>query len=239
MDAPEQKFTKLRRFIPRRLQPLLRGIRKRWNRPKGLQSPYREVFPFTQVSQSRQTNLVRLATQIGEQSIPGAIVECGVLDGGTAALMAYALPGRPVHMFDSWEGLPAVTEEDGAASHWVGQVVGSPRRVVHVMRDLRIQPDRLHFHRGWFHETFPKAEIDEIALLHIDADFYESVKICLDFWFERVSPGGFIQFDDYGDFLGCNKAVDDFLRQHPVLSMQRFGQGGAAHFIRKPANNPA
>ena len=78
----------------------------------------------------------RLARDIEANNLPGAIVECGVLDGGTAALMASetAKSGREVHLFDSWQGLPKTTEKDGEdAKVWEGECVGSPSRVKKVM----------------------------------------------------------------------------------------------------------
>ena len=80
-----------------------------------LEEPYRTVFPYTQASQARQRNLVRLAEAIEKESVAGSIVECGVLDGGMSALMAQAThaSARPLHLFDAWEGLPKTVEEDG------------------------------------------------------------------------------------------------------------------------------
>src|SRR4029077_2994420 len=132
-------------------------------------------------------------------NIPGAVVECGVLDGGTAALMAFgtAESGREVHLFDSWEGLPDVSEKDGDSAMWAGEAVGSQRRVASIFGTLNVDPVRVIFHKGWFDKTFPKAKISQIALLHIDADFYDSVSLALKTWEPHVSPGGYIQFDDY------------------------------------------
>jgi hypothetical protein len=161
-----------------------------------------------------------------------------VLDGGMAALMAQATAAsaRPVHLFDAWEGLPTTTTEDGEESRkWVGEVVGSPRRVLAIMRRLKIDEARLHFHQGWFHETFPHVEIPAIALLHIDADFYEPTKICLDRWYPNVSPGGFVQFDDYDSFAGCRRAVDEFLGRHPELKLEAYSEFATrAYHLRKP-----
>ncbi len=178
---------------------------------------------------------MRLAELIDRENIPGVIVECGVLDGGTAALMAYnsRKSARPVHMFDSWEGLPAVTQEDGNSGEWAGQVVGSPKRVNKIMHMLHIAPDRLHFHKGWFSDTFPKAGIDQIALLHADGDFYESVKITLETWGPKMPPGGYIQLDDYGEFVGARKATDEYLAKNPHLKLQYVEEGSVkAFFIR-------
>jgi O-methyltransferase len=220
------------------MQPVLRGIRKRILRRKlHLKEPYYSVYPYIQASRARQEHLVTLGGIIERENVPGAIVECGVLDGGTAALMAYATAGsgRPVHLFDAWQGLPKTTAEDKEeAKIWEGHVVGSPNRVRRCMAHLKIDPSRLHFHVGWFHETFPKAEIPTVALLHVDCDFYEPTRICIETWYPKLASGGFIQFDDYEAFVGCRTAVDDFLREHPALQLQTFGELGKAYFLRKP-----
>lgn len=232
-DAPAQSYPLLRKFVPKRMQPLLRGVRKRWQRPSSLQEPYRSVFPFTQSSLVSQENLLLAAEQIEKNQIPGAVVECGVLDGGTAALMAFgtAKSGRAVHLFDAWQGLPDVTEKDGNSAMWVGQAVGSPRRVNAILRILEVDPARVIFHQGWFQDTFPKAKIGPIALLHIDCDFYDAVRLSLETWEPHVSPGGFIQFDDYYSFIGCKRAVDEYLVTHPNLKLETFRN--VASFIHK------
>lgn len=236
-DAPAQQFTALRPFIPKRVQPLLRSVRKRLSRPRYLVEPYRSVYPYTMVGPIRQANLVRLAKAIDAEGVPGAIVECGVCDGGTAALMAYASPQRPVHLFDSWQGLPETSAEDGeGGKKWTGSCVGSPRRVIKIMRKLGVDTNRLTFHRGWFKDTFPHADVSPVALLHLDADFYEPIRLCLEYWYPRMAPGGYIQFDDYESFVGCKKAVDEFVARHPGLEIQAFVEGRAkARFLKKPA----
>jgi O-methyltransferase len=190
----------------------------------------------------RQQNLVRLSMIIDENSINGALVECGVLDGGTAALMAYTTKetSRSIHLFDAWEGLPESTEEDGiAGKKWVGEVVGSPKRVAEIMTKLSISSERIFIHRGWFEDTFPNVTITEIALLHIDCDFYSPTTLCLSRWYSHISPGGYIQFDDYSEFQGCKQAVDEFLNIHPEIELQVFGTigQGEAYFIQKPLVN--
>lgn len=220
-DAPVQNYRLLRQFIPSRLQPFLRGLRKRVSVDRPSREPFHTVYPFTQVSPIRQQTLLRLAKEIDINGIPGAVVECGVLDGGTAALMALGTTksGRPVHLFDSWSGLPENSEKDGDAAMWAGDCVGSAKRVREIFNKLNIDRSRVTFHKGWFSDTFPNANIDKIALLHIDADFYDSVRLTLETWVPRVSNGGYIQIDDYAGFVGCRRAVDEYLAEHPHLKL--------------------
>jgi O-methyltransferase len=238
--APKQKWKWLRPFIPKRLQPALRGLRKRYQLMfMKLEEPYKSVYPYTQAHPVRQQNLVRLADLIVKENIPGHIVECGVLDGGTSALMAWssrsASPAREVHLFDAWEGLPATTAEDGnEAAAWTGEVVGSPTRVIAIMKKLGITKERVKIHRGWFDQTFPKVDVTPVALVHVDCDFYEPTRLCLEKWYPALSPGGFMQFDDYEAFSGCRKAVDEFLAAHPDVKLETTGDWALAFFFRKP-----
>lgn len=217
---------------------MLRGVRKRVQRlSEDLEEPYHSVFPFTQQHIVKQRNLVRLARELDERGVEGVVVECGVLDGGSAALMAWATSesGRHVHLFDSWEGLPDPTAEDGEASlKWAGQVVGSPYRVRKIMTKLGVDATRLHFHKGWFEDTFPDAPIDQVALLHVDCDLYEPVLLSLRHWYPRIAPGGFIQIDDYGAFRGCDLAVGEFLAEHPTLTLDSAGDDVKAFYIDVP-----
>lgn len=236
-DAPAQTYNVFRKLIPGFMQPSLRGFRKRFfNSRRPTEEPYRTVFPYTQVHPARQKSLLQFASDLDARNVPGAIVECGVLDGGTAALMAYGSSNsqRDVHLFDSWQGLPDTTDKDGEASKvWAGDVVGSQARVKSIMRRLNIKRERLTFHKGWFDQTFPKTNIDRVALLHIDADFYEFVRLSIETWFPKLSPGGYMQFDDYSSFIGCTRAVDEFLSVHPELKLEN--KEDLVFFIQKPS----
>ncbi len=70
-DSPRQSYAWLRKVLPGRLQPALRGLRKRWQQRRlRLEEPYATVYPYTQVSPSRQENLARLAGIIEAEGLP-------------------------------------------------------------------------------------------------------------------------------------------------------------------------
>jgi len=73
--------------------------------------------------------------------------------------------------------------------------------------------DYINYHKGWFQDTIPQKakEIEKIAILRLDGDWYESTKVCLENLFNKVVPNGIIIFDDYGLYAGCKRAVDEFL----------------------------
>jgi hypothetical protein len=84
--------------------------------------------------------------------------------------------------------------------------------------DIGYDPDYLHYHKGWFQDTVPSVaeQIEEIAILRLDGDWYASTKVCLDHLFRRVTNGGFVIVDDYGAYDGCRKAVDECLQAQGV-----------------------
>jgi O-methyltransferase len=160
------------------------------------------ILPYTLVSPERARNLYRLAYGIERERIPGDVLECGVCNGGTAAILASSATRSPlqrtVWLLDSFQGMPDVTPEDGVAvggrtaeSH-VGQEVGSCERVKEVLTKVGTNMNRVRILPGWFEDTFPSVTARQIALLNIDADWYRSVKLCLETFYDRVVTGALV-----------------------------------------------
>jgi hypothetical protein len=72
------------------------------------------------------------------------------------------------------------------------------------------------YHPGWFADTLPgfqRSDIGPIAVLRIDGDLYESVKVCMEHLYPLVSPGGYIIQDDYA-LKGPKTAIDEYFDKH-------------------------
>ena len=67
---------------------------------------------------------------------------------------------------------------------------------------------------GLVEETLDsEREIPEnLAILRLDTDWYESTLKELEVLYPRLSPGGVLIIDDYGHFTGARKAVDEYFR---------------------------
>lgn len=71
--------------------------------------------------------------------------------------------------------------------------------------------------KGLFSDTLPGFQGGPIALLHIDADLYESYKTCLEVFWDRMAVSGVVVFDEYhrpNRWPGAKAAVDEFQAQH-------------------------
>ena len=179
------------------------------------------VRPYTLVSQDRIHNLYVLAKRIEEEGIPGDVVECGVYNGGTAAVLARAATrstmNRTVWLFDSFQGMPPTTDVDGnAAKEWIGKLAASPEKVREVLKLTGARLDRVRIVEGFYQASFEKIEIPRIAILNLDCDWYDSVKLCLQKFYDSVVHGGFVSFDDYGYWPGCKLAVDEFFKERSL-----------------------
>lgn len=176
-----------------------------------------KVKPITMVSYARLRGLNDATNYIVKNSISGDFVECGVARGGSAALIGLTLQKmhatRILWLFDTFQGLPKPSKDDPdykIANLYTGTCVASMEEVRNSLQSLGVS-DNVHLVPGLFQDTVPRAPIESISLLHLDGDWYESVKVCLESLYDKVSPGGVIQFDDYGHWAGARRAVDEFM----------------------------
>ncbi len=188
-----------------------------------------------------------LARNVIERGIPGDFVECGVFGGAQCAAMARALMGpnwkggpihgtltRRVHLFDSFQGIPASGEHDAEWTHAPGVSICTLEAVKDHMTEWGIPDELLVYHPGWFERTLTcicgddetdplcPAETcpESIALLRLDADLYESTKICVEELYPLVSPGGWIIVDDFS-LSGARKAFLEVVPDTGPVYMQR------------------
>jgi O-methyltransferase len=198
----------------------------------------RQVRANTLVVPSSLAALYRLTKELDRRGVEGDLVECGTWNGGSAAVIARAArlgakPIRELWLFDSFQGLPSVTQEDGdAARAHVGTLVADRTKVKEILDRVGTPSDRVHVVPGWFRETFRTAPIENIALLHIDADWYESVKLSLEYFYDKVSPNGAIVLNDYGAWQGAKRAVDEFIDQRGLSIALRWVDPGTRYFLK-------
>jgi O-methyltransferase len=186
-----------------------------------------ELAPYALGSHDVLHKLYTLSRDTVNRKVPGDFVECGVCNGGSAAAIALGLKStdKRAWLYDSFKGLPPATFVDGPdAQKFYGACVGSEENVAAAMRLVDFPLDRCLIRKGWFTNTLREDPPEQISFLHIDADWYDSVLLVLDTFYDRVAPGGIIVLDDFGHWEGCREAFYDFtVRMHLKPLLERFG----------------
>lgn len=179
----------------------------------------------TMIGRKRLDHLHHCLNLVVSENIPGDLIETGVWRGGAtifmkAHLAAHEIQGRTVWVADSFAGLPvpSVAEDIGydisAAQEPILAISEDKVRALFARYDLL--DDNVRFLKGWFRDTLPTAPIEQLALLRLDGDLYESTMDALLALYDKVSPGGFIIVDDYGALPPCRKAVEDFRAERGI-----------------------
>ena len=138
---------------------------------------------------------------------------------------------RELYLFDTYEGMSAPGDNDvaldgsRAAELLSRQSRDDPMSVwcVSSLDEVRSNvqttgypADRIHYIQGKVEDTLPQEAPDQIALLRLDTDWYESTRHELEHLFPRISPRGVLIIDDYGHWEGARRAVDEYVREHEV-----------------------
>jgi hypothetical protein len=149
------------------------------------------------------------------QKVPGDIAEVGVYKGGSAKIICSAKGDKPLHLFDTFEGLPKVDEIDMVWPFYEGKFAASYEDVQNYLKNH----SNVHFYKGIFPDTSDPVKDKKFSMVNLDVDCYESTKLCLEFFYSRMSPGGIILSHDYMTAPGVKKAFDDFFdgKAEPVL----------------------
>lgn len=204
-----------------------------WIREEGRDWPTRAE---TMIGLRRLENVEECIQTVVAEDIPGDVLEAGVWRGGAGILMRAVLAvlgdtERTVWMADSFQGLPKPRPEhpaDAQDEHWSQPFLAvSVEEVKRNFTRYKMLDDRVRFLEGWFSDTLPNAPIERLAVLRIDGDMYGSTMDVLESLYPKVSVGGFVIVDDYGEIPQCRAAVEDFRSEHKISEpLQRIDGSG-------------
>ena len=180
------------------------------------------------------SELLRLVAEV-----PGDTAECGVFAGAGSYLLASFAQSDPRfarlhHMFDSFEGLSAPRDVDGA--YWrEGDLTAGLDVVERNLAGFRCT----RAYKGWIPQRFGEVADRSFCFVHIDVDLYEPTRDSIEFFYPRLSPGAILVCDDYACTTcpGATAAVDEFLASRPE-KMIRLPNGGG-FLVKGCATAPA
>jgi len=168
--------------------------------------------------------------------VPGDFAECGVWRGGSVMMMALAAQHfgdtrRSIWLYDTFSGMTAPSPSDVQAN--TGQSASevlkdnersqdnpywgiAPREAVEAnLLHTGYPIDRFNIVAGDVLQTMPALAPQQLAILRLDTDWYESTRHELNCLYPRLVRNGVLIIDDYGFWTGARKAVDEFFAQEP------------------------
>ena len=181
--------------------------------------------------------LMQALRHVSRAGIAGDIVECGVWKGGNLILSELVLQAegqeRQIWGYDTFSGMSEPTQLDirardgsAAAQSWTdrqrdGFTDWCYSPIDEVRENFRsvAQSDNLRLVKGKVEDTLsdPANVPEKIAVLRLDTDWYESTKAELEILYPRLQPGGVLIVDDYGEWAGARKAIDEHFDGQAIL----------------------
>jgi len=197
------------------------------------------VKPYTMIDEVGLRKLATLANHVNSKNIKGDFVECGTYKGGSAAVLSrYMGQNRHLWIYDSFEGMPAISDNDcREADQWVGKCIGTVDDVHAVMKLVSTRENRYAIKKGWFEQTFRDKLPEKVSLLHCDADWYDSVTMVLNTFYALIPSGGIVILDDFGYWEGSKDAFYDFCYKHNERPLIERVGSNQAYWIKGKTNN--
>jgi Macrocin-O-methyltransferase (TylF) len=187
---------------------------------------------LTYLSDRRLFSLLNTCRATEESNLPGIFLEAGCALGGSAILIATTKNDeRPFFIYDVFGMIPPPTKEDTQDVHdryrtivegkstGIGgdKYYGYQENLYDVVQSnlklfgINCEERSVSLIKGLVQDTM---KINQpVAFAHVDVDWYEPVMTCMRRIFPNLVLGGSIILDDYHDWGGCRKAVDEYLRE--------------------------
>jgi O-methyltransferase len=146
-----------------------------------------------------------LYTEIQEvKELPGNTAEIGVFQGRTSRLIHKILPNKIHYAYDTYCGI--VGADATVDVHVDGEFSAGLELVKSV-----IDMEKVIYKVGFFPDSFSEND-EKFCFVHSDTDTYIGTKSTLDYFCDRLVPGGKIVFDDYQwhKCPGVEKALMEF-----------------------------
>jgi hypothetical protein len=215
---------------------------------------YKSCGDYTLTPLKAMYAIYEAACYVAKAKIPGDFVECGVWKGGSSMIVAHAFlqfnaSARRLYLYDTFEGMPEIGSRDadlGTGPFQLAMNITTLLRGGHSgvfyapleevqknMETTGYPSDRVVLVKGLVENTMPGTIPDQVSLIHLDSDLFQSTYHELTHLFPRLSKGGVLIIDDYGNWKGSREATDRYLKEQGItMFLKRVGDSGARMGVR-------
>lgn len=144
---------------------------------------------------------------IERHAIPGAFAEAGVYRGDLSHFVNSAAPTKKLYLFDTFEGFPKQSLKGKTDNRFSDTSLESVKAKFPKINNVIIR-------KGFFPETAQDLQAESFSFVMIDFDLYDSTLAALEFFYPRMTRGGYIFLHDYNSSesdYGVSKATNLFM----------------------------
>lgn len=175
---------------------------------------------YSKMDYTRTMMLNLICNELIENSVTGEMAEVGVFQGKFSRLMSLGLPDKKIYLYDTFKGFDESffkTEfEQKIKTKSVNDFNNTSLDMV-----LSNMPFRQNciVRQGFFPDSVQESDkLDRFCLVSLDCDLYAPILAGLEFFYPKMTKGGYILIHDYTNakYKDCKTAVQEFCRKNKI-----------------------
>jgi O-methyltransferase len=230
-------------------QFIINGKHSRW--PEGVRKELVDRFERIQRHieiHSKPADALVMAEALLSLTAAGAMVECGCFAGGSTAKLSILakLLGKPLFVFDSFEGLPVTSPQEAVDHHgrstrifrWASGANRASLEQVKANVETYGEISVCTFNKGWFSNTLtPEHLPTDVSFTYTDVVLASSARDCLRALWPLLCDGGVYFSRDVGFTKVLQALLDERLWREelhafpPILFGAGYGMCDAAPYL--------
>jgi O-methyltransferase len=154
--------------------------------------------------------------------LDGDMAEVGVYQGGSSKIICSVKGEKNLHLFDTFEGLPNVSEIDTHFGNKFWKTKQFNNTSLDNVKKYLSEFNNVFFYKGLFPNNSNPVKDTKFSFVHLDVDLHKSTKDCLEFFYPRLVSGGIILTHDYHS-QGVKTAFKEFSKKEKISLLEMSG----------------
>ena len=160
-----------------------------------------------------------------QEKLDGDMAEVGVFQGGSAKLICEAKGERKFYLFDTFEGLPDVSDIDTHFGKKFWEKNQFNNTTEESVEKFLNNYENIKIVKGIFPDSAKNIQETKFSFVHLDVDLYQSTIDCLKYFYPRLVNGGIILIHDFHTD-GIKKAIKEFSTENDTHIIDLSGTQG-------------
>lgn len=161
--------------------------------------------------------------EIKDKKIDGDFAELGVFQGNFAKRIHALCPDRHLYLFDTFTGFDQSQFNFEMKTYNLKYAAANNKRfsdtsIEMVIKNIGGNSSFIHPIAGFFPETADTIKTKNFAFVSLDADLYQPMKDGIEFFYPRLTPGGYVMVHDFNSpaYPGTHEAIFEYIKKEHI-----------------------